>query len=112
LPLEGHWERQQTPLRSIGRRELRLVVAVLGALALAAIVLVVVAVGGGSSTAKAGCIDVTIASTTGGARARACGRDAERYCRQQLGASGREARAVRAACRRQEYPAPPPAATG
>jgi hypothetical protein len=75
MPLEGQWARQHEPLR---RRERRVVVAVLGAIVVCAIVLVA-AVHGASGPAP-GCVDATIASTTGGAAVRACGERARRLC--------------------------------
>jgi hypothetical protein len=100
MPLEGHWQRQNTPLRSLGRREL---LAILAAVAVvAAIVVVAVTASGGSSPAQAGCIDVTIPSTTGGARVHACGAEAKRFCAEDAD-RGTTARAeVRRQCRRLE----------
>lgn len=71
------------------------------AAALAAAVLVLVlATAGSSSSSRAGCIDVTIASTTGAANVHACGTQARQFCREQAGRSTPEARAVRAPCAR------------
>jgi hypothetical protein len=79
VPLEGHWERQQrSPL---GRRERRTLAILAAALVAGTIALVLVlALRGASSTTAAGCVDVTIASTTGGARIHACGARARRLC--------------------------------
>jgi hypothetical protein len=96
MPLEGHWERQQTPLRTMERRVLA---GVAGAIAIAIAVVIIVAITGGASAAKAGCIEVTVPSTTGGASARACGKDAARYCDEQASVTGRDARATQEACR-------------
>ena len=99
MPLEGHWQRTQTPLRSISRRELRALVVAAAAIAGAALVLVLTAAG---SSSKAGCIDATIASTTGGAQVHACGAQAKQFCRQQIARNTVEARATRADCARLE----------
>ena len=97
MPLEGHWERQQAPL---GVREVRVMAVIAGALAVAAAVVIAVSVLGGSSSPQAGCIDVVVPSTTGGASAHACGSDAARLCSSARGNVGRDARATQAACRR------------
>jgi hypothetical protein len=96
MPLDGHWARQQTPLR---RRERRTVAAVLAVL-LAGLLVLLVAGRGGSASAP-GCVDVTIASTTGGAAVHACGERARRLC-----AADQATRQVRAACRRARIAAP------
>jgi hypothetical protein len=104
MPLEGQWARQNTPTRSLGRRERRFarVAGVLLAIACAA-VLAVIVLAGGSPAPAAGCVDETIASTTGGAQYHACGDAARRLCAQAAGDTGREGTAVRAACRRAGY---------
>jgi len=80
----------------------------------AALVAVAVGVGGwqlatGSGTSRSGgrCVDVTIASSTGGATIRACGQQARSLCAGQAKASGSLAEEIRAACRRAGYPAGP-----
>jgi hypothetical protein len=98
MPLEGHWQRQNTPLRALARRELRALVA--AAVLIAAIVAIVVATSGGSSGVKAGCLDVTVASTTGGARVHACGAEAKRFCAAQEKTGTAPTRDVRDQCRR------------
>jgi hypothetical protein len=101
MPLEGHWARQNTPVRALAKGERRLVawlggaIAVLCVAAVAAIVFL-----GGSSAAKQGCIEATIASTTGGARYHACGKKAVATCRAAAAGTDASAAGVRAACRR------------
>src|ERR1700756_5543048 len=98
MPLEGHWARQNTPVRALASGERRLVAWLGGVLALACVAAVVAIVFlGGSSAAKQGCIDVTIASTTGGARYHACGQKAVATCRAATAATDASAAGVRAA---------------
>jgi hypothetical protein len=95
VPLEGHWKRQNAPLRPRQRLVGRIG---LGLLAVAAVaVVLVIALAGGDST-KAGCVDVKVASTTGGAAIHACGERAKRLC-----ASPDTPQTVRAQCRRAGY---------
>jgi hypothetical protein len=104
MPLEGHWARQQTPLRRLTRREGRILAVVATALVLAAAgALLWAALSGGSSSARAGCVEVTVASTTGGARARACGAEAQHWCRSRTAGQGSFAAALRESCRRAGY---------
>jgi hypothetical protein len=83
MPLEGHWRRQQTPLRSIGARERRLVAAI-AAVTLAALLVTayLVLAADQSSAPAAGCVKATAPSTMGGAEVHACGHAAERLCAQ------------------------------
>jgi hypothetical protein len=103
VPLEGHWQRQHTPLSRLSRRELRTLAAVAALLTLAAAVVLYAAVQHTTHHAAAGCVEVTAASTTGGATLHACGADAARWCRSQAGRSDAVARAVLTACARAGY---------
>jgi hypothetical protein len=101
MPLEGHYARQNTPLRALGSREKRLVAWLGGALGLGcAIVVAVIILASGSSHPAKGCIDATVASTTGGARARACGDAAVATCRSAAASRLAADAGVREACRR------------
>jgi hypothetical protein len=102
MPLEGHWERQQTPLRMPTSRGGQAAVAFAVAVAVAALVLLayVVVAGSDSPHPAAGCVDVTGASSTGGARVQACGREAERLCATAATSDTPLARALRPQCRR------------
>jgi hypothetical protein len=82
------------------------VLIVVGALLVVAVALVVyfAVSGSGSKAGAAGCIDVTIASTTGAAKAHACGSAARRLCRTERGGSTPFATELRTQCRRAGYP--------
>jgi hypothetical protein len=101
MPLEGHWARQNTPVRALRGGERRLVAWLGGAIALACVVAVVaIVLAGGSSPAAKGCIEVTVPSTTGGARYGACGAKAVRTCRAAVAGTDPASAGVRAECRR------------
>jgi hypothetical protein len=87
------------PLRW-GRREKVAVGAVLACLVLALAGLGVYALTSGSR-ARSDCVDVTFASTVGGATLHACGSQARRVC--ASGGRGIEAE-LRSACRRAGFP--------
>ena len=102
MPLEGQWERQNTPVRRLSRRELRILGSVLIVLIVTTAVVLILALHHGSRETAAGCIDVPVPSTTGGATVHACGRQASTICREQATASGVYARAAQAECRAQK----------
>lgn len=87
----------------MSRRELRTLAAVAALLTLAAAVVLYAAVHHTTHRAAAGCVEVTAASTTGGATLHACGADAARWCRSQAGHSDTVSRAVLSACARAGY---------
>jgi hypothetical protein len=101
MPLEGHYARQTTPLRALTRREKRLAAWLGGAIAVASVVVaLVIVLASGNAHPRRGCIDATVASTTGGARARACGDAAIQTCRSAVASRTAADAGVREACRR------------
>src|SRR5437764_11281074 len=98
MPLEGHWERQHTPLRRAGRREVRVLAAVAVVLSLAGGITLYAAVIHGSPKRGKGCVEVTAAHSTGGATLHACGREAAHWCRSPASRQGAFARPLRVAC--------------
>jgi hypothetical protein len=85
------------------RRERRVVVAVTVVLLIAVVVALALGVRGGSSRAEAGCIDVTVPSTMGGATVHTCGPTAARWCLSHEARTGPAAGAAAAECRRAGY---------
>src|SRR4051812_35791215 len=105
MPLEGHWERQHTPLRLASSRERRVLAAVAVLLAAGIVALAVHGIVSSSSpSSPAACVDVTAASTLGGATVHACGPAAARLCRSAGAGSSPLAHALRPQCRRQHMP--------
>jgi hypothetical protein len=89
------------PLRwtRAGRLAVTALAACLAA-AVAATVLYAI-LGGFAASGRRGCVELTFASTTGGARLQACGTRARALC--ASGARGVPAAALREACRRAGY---------
>lgn len=86
VPLEGHWERMNTPLRETTPRERLLVRIVLAVLVVAAIATGVVAIatrnnGTSGNPLAAGCIRIEAPSTMGGSSSDLCGHEAASFCR-------------------------------
>jgi hypothetical protein len=93
-------KRLSEPLRW-GRREKTAVAAVLACLVLIAIGLGAYALTSGAPR-RAGCIELTFASTLGGAQLHACGSRARHVCRS--GSFPGIEQELRAACRKLGYP--------
>jgi hypothetical protein len=115
VPLEGHWQRVNTPLRETTPRERWIVRALVGLLAgaalVGAVVLIATSSGSGSGTggtgSAAGCVNVDVPSTMGGSAIHACGKNAQTFCRGPLAhSSDLRARAL-AACREAGYDGAP-----
>ncbi len=103
--MQDQSRRLSEPLRW-GRREKTIVAVLLSCALVAAIGLGVFALTSGAP-ARADCIDVTFASTLGGAEIQACGSRAKRVC--ASGSFRGISQELRAACRRAGFPyvAPP-----
>lgn len=99
MPVEGQWERQQTPLYRLTRRELRLLQATVAVLLVAAVAAVLVAVLQPAKALPAGCFQVNAPSAVGAVNLRVCGAEIPRLCRQQAGLSDPTARKIQALCR-------------
>ena len=100
MPLEGHWERQNTPLRRTTLRENRLVAIVTSLTVVLVAGIVVLAVGIGSTRVGRGCLQITTGGTTGAFVLHPCGADAIAFCRQQAPRSDALALQAHGACRR------------
>jgi hypothetical protein len=80
MPLEGHWETVNTPLRRLTRRERTVVIAGL-AITIAAFLALILATSGDSRPEPAaGCIYTIVAGRTGGEPVTGCGSEAEAIC--------------------------------
>ena len=100
MPLEGHWQRTNTPLRSLSRRERRLIAA--AAVLVAAIALAIALVGASASSPPLarGCFEAIVPGAMGGQPIDACGARARAVCAQHAHGSDPGSRAVEASCRR------------
>jgi hypothetical protein len=99
--MQDQSRRLSEPLRW-GRREKTVVATLLTCVALAALGLGVYALTSGSP-ARRDCIEVTFASTLGGATEHACGAQARRVCASP-GAFRHVGAELRASCRRAGFP--------
>lgn len=106
MPLEGHYERQTTPLYKLSPRELK---AAFGALAvtLIAVLAIVAFTAGDSNPAPAqGCINPTVAGVVGAETLNACGQKAVDICAHASNYTGPRAETILGNCEQQgvEFP--------
>lgn len=101
MPLEGHYERQTTPLYKLSPRELRTAFGVL-AVTIFAMLAVVLATAGDSNPGPAiGCIRPTVAGIVGAETISACGKEAVAICTHASNFSGARAETIVSDCREQ-----------
>jgi len=101
MPLEGHYERQTTPLYKLSSRELK---AAFGALAVTVVALIAViafTVGDSRPGPAAGCIRATVAGKVGAETISGCGQEAVQLCSHAAEFTGPRAETVVADCRAQ-----------
>lgn len=80
MPLEGHWQRTNTPLRRLTKRERNVVIAGLAATFIALAVVLVVTAGDTRPPLRPGCISVPIPGRTGAELINGCGKEAREIC--------------------------------
>jgi hypothetical protein len=99
MPLEGHWDRVNRPMRKLPRRERNVAI---GAVALSVIaILAVVLATSGNSAPKAGpgCIYEIIPGVMGAEPVDACGGQAEFVCAKHATGTAPGSETIRRACR-------------
>jgi hypothetical protein len=101
MPLEGHWQRTNTPLRRLTRRERNVVAAGLATTVVALLILVLVTAGDSRPGPAAGCIRAEVAGRTGAELVSGCGTEAVEICRRAVKLEGPQAETVLDACREQ-----------
>jgi hypothetical protein len=98
MPLEGHYERVNTPLRQLTPRERG--VAIWGVLvtAISILALILATAGDSQPAPPPGCIRAPIAGRTGAELISACGTEAVKICERAYGSDERWAESVSNAC--------------
>jgi type II secretory pathway component PulM len=100
MPLQGHWQRVNTPLRHLSRRERNVVIAVVAATLVAVVVLVLATVGDSRPEPARGCIYAIVPGVMGATPVDACGAEARRLCAARATRTDPGSRAIQASCRR------------
>jgi hypothetical protein len=104
MPLEGHWQTQNTPLRKLDSRERNIVVAV--TIGTALIVLALLFVPGQNDKPllderggdRVGCVETAVAGRVGSEPVVGCGAEARAICRRASGYEGPRAETIVDAC--------------
>lgn len=113
MPLEGHFNRVNTPLRRLTKRERNVVVAGLAVTVVALAILVFATAGDSQPPPAPGCIRVSVAGRTGAELIQACGTEARKLCAQVAPFDDPQSRAIAAGCSDQRIrPLGSPAAAG
>jgi hypothetical protein len=102
MPLEGHYERVNTPLRRLTRRERNVAIGAV-VIAVVAILAVVLATAGNSAPkAGPGCIYAIIPGVMGAEPVDACGTQAEFVCAKHAAGTAPGSETIREACRKSQ----------
>jgi hypothetical protein len=100
MPLEGHWQRVNTPLRRLSRRERNVVIAAVAVTLVAVVALVLATVGGSRPEPAPGCIYAIVPGVMGATPVDACGAQAKRICATRATRTDPGSRAIKKSCRR------------
>lgn len=100
MPMEGHWQRVNQPLRKLTSRERTVAIGATVATLIAIIVLVVAASGTTRPAPGPGCIRASVPGVMGALEINDCGRRAKRTCADHIGHSDAGSLSIQEACRR------------
>jgi hypothetical protein len=102
MPLEGHYERQTTPLYKLTSRELKAAFGVLAVTLAALLVVILMTVGDSPAPVAAGCIKTEVAGIVGAETIAACGQEAVATCTHASEFTGARAETIVSDCRARE----------
>jgi hypothetical protein len=113
MPLEGHFNRVNTPLRQLTKRERNVVVSGIAVTFVALTALLFATSGVSQPPPASGCIRVSVAGRTGAELIQSCGMEARELCARSVGVDEPQFQAIAAGCSEQSIrPLRPPAAAG
>ena len=101
MPLEGHYERQTTPLYKLSPRELKAAFGALAVTLIAMLAVVAATVGDSRAGPAPGCIRSEVAGIVGAETINACGHEAVAICSRASSFSGARAETIVSDCRTQ-----------
>ncbi len=101
MPLEGHYERQTTPLYKLSSRELKAAFGALAVTLIAMLAVVVATVGDSNPAPASGCIRSEVAGIVGAEMISACGQEAVEICTRASGFTGARAETIVSDCKTQ-----------
>jgi hypothetical protein len=98
MPLEGHFQRVNTPLRQLTKRERNIVIAGLAVTFVALAALILATAGDSQPPPAPGCIRASVAGRTGAELIQACGKEARGLCARSAGRDEPQYLAIAASC--------------
>jgi hypothetical protein len=101
MPLEGHYERQTTPLYKLSSREIKVAVSIVVVTLVAMIGVVAVTAGDSNPPPALGCINPTVAGIVGAETINRCGQEAVDTCAHAAEFTGARAETIVANCEKQ-----------
>ena len=102
MPLEGHYERQTTPLYKLSRREIWVAASIIAVTLVTIITMVAFTGTSNSNPAPAqGCINPTVAGIVGAETINACGQEAVDICSRASEYTGARAETIVGNCEQQ-----------
>lgn len=104
MPLEGHYERQTTPLYKLSPREIKAASITLLVTLVALAGVVIATVGDSAPPTPQGCIKATVAGVVGAETISGCGADAEAKCAHAARFDSPRSETVVAECEAQGVP--------
>jgi hypothetical protein len=103
MPLEGHYDRQNTPLYKLSKREIWVAASIIAVTLVAVIAMVAVTGATNSNPPPAiGCINPTVAGIVGAETLNRCGQDAVETCSHAAEFTGARAETIVADCEKQQ----------
>ena len=102
MPLEGHYERQTTPLYKLSSREIKVAVGIVVVVLVTIVAMVAFTGTSNSNPAPAmGCINPTVAGIVGAETINACGQEAVDICTHASEYEGARAETIVGNCEKQ-----------
>ena len=101
MPLEGHYERQNTPLYKLSPREIKVAFSILIVTVVAMIAVVAATAGDSNPPPAIGCINPTVAGIVGAETINACGQEAVDICTHASEYEGARAETIVGNCEKQ-----------
>jgi hypothetical protein len=98
MPLEGHFQRVNTPLRRLTKRERNVVIAGIAVTFVALAALILATAGDSQPPPAPGCIRASVAGRTGAELIQACGKEARELCARSAGRDEPQYQAIAASC--------------
>jgi len=98
MPLEGHFQRVNTPLRKLTPRERNVLIGGTLVTLVAILVLILVTAGDSRPGPAAGCVSAVVAGRVGGEPVNGCGPKAKEICARSANYDNPRARTIGEAC--------------